>query len=184
MQAQWNAALCFAHQKTSATRRADPLRCSWRCFWCAERAAHHFVFPVSKQTGIRKQETEMRNVKVTAHWSWRGRRRLDVYRSKAQFLFTIGSQNEKKRKITVDRTQAGEHQPPPPPPPTWRGCILMLLWIWSGEMEECREGKQNWDAAPSRLNHAERNQATERMRGSPQCVWAQYWYWAEALELK
>lgn len=29
-----------------------------------------------------------------------------------------------------------------------------------------------------------KNQATERMRGSLQCVWAQYWYWAEALELK
>lgn len=53
-------------------------------------------------------------------------------------------------------------------------------------MEKWRdeENKIELGCCTCRLNHTEKNPVTERMRGSLQCVWAQYGYWAAALELK
>lgn len=71
--------------------------------------------------------------------------------------------------------------------PTKRGCLFFALnVVFNGVKVKQRNGeyKTELGCCTCRLNNTEKNQAAERMRGSLQCVWAQYWYWAVALELK
>ena len=89
------------HPKRSSLRKASPLlflmvavmvwlvhRMNYTAFLyflpdCVKKQINCDFF-FRDQKGMRKQETEKRNVKVRAHWSRRGRCRLDVYRSKTQ----------------------------------------------------------------------------------------------------
>ena len=79
----------------------------------------------SKQMGIRKQETERINIKVMAHCSWRGRYWLDVYRSKAQYIW---GELTKCRGGKIIWSNLSENTT------VWE-VILCWIWSWNGEMK-------------------------------------------------